>query len=72
MRDRDKLKNTFTSLPIKCIIFTHSLKRANKMIRKQLTIQPELAKAIQTHADLYFDGNFNMAVRSLCRGGLGL
>jgi hypothetical protein len=41
-------------------------------MKKLITFNDDLIKAIQAHADLYFDGNFTMAVRSLCRGGLTL
>ncbi len=32
--------------------------------------EAELMKAIQEYADLYCEGNFNMAVRQLCAKGL--
>jgi len=40
------------------------------MIKKECRFQKELNKAIQQYADLFCEGNFNLAVRQLCKKGL--
>lgn len=40
------------------------------MIRKEIKFNEDLQKSIQEHADLFYDGNFNMAVRQLVKKGL--
>lgn len=40
------------------------------MIRKEIKFNDDLAKEIQEHADLFYEGNFNMSVRVLSRTGL--
>lgn len=40
------------------------------MIKKECRFQDELNEAIQEFADLFCEGNFNLAVRQLCKKGL--
>lgn len=40
------------------------------MIRKEIKFPNELVKSIQDYADLFCEGNFNMAVRQLAKKGL--
>ena len=41
-----------------------------KLKKKEVGFQAPLLKAIQEYADLFCEGNFNLAVRKLTRVGL--
>lgn len=49
---------------------TYDIHKEYIVIRKEIKFDDNLAKSIQEYADLFYEGNFNMAVRQLAFKGL--